>query len=346
MKKIVCLIGIFMLVFSLNAFADPAEFGAPGWYQRTKTDGGIQTQFFPNGHPEGQSEWSYCYECNQPAPTNGDATAFGVLSTNVHSSDFAFDKSHWGFGNDWAQAGGYGDAYAFNSNYAESESFWFVPAFASQSGFVTGIDTTHAWADAKDFGTASSAKAGAVTKGSSLAGGIALGALGDKETSFSYAGVSGFVQQANGANEVGYPDGTFAVGGNFSQAGFAAENYDYDQGRGFAGTLVGIDGKAITKGSTFVAVDPYGHERSAFATTENSSKICVTNPDFYIGGVSGSGMVEGAAVKGQTYGAGYADFGYSGANAGSGQATIDANIHVGKHTSSSFVTGSSYATGK
>ena len=81
MKKFTSILATILMVAALStpAFAK-ADFGDPGWYQRYKTNGGIQYQYFPNGHPEGNSEWEPCTTCGDNGP---------VASGNFEISVFA-----------------------------------------------------------------------------------------------------------------------------------------------------------------------------------------------------------------------------------------------------------------
>jgi hypothetical protein len=70
-KKLLVLacVALFLTVGVGSVMANGVEFGPPGWYERTKTNGGIQKQYFPKGNPINQSEWTFiggeCGDCGQ-----------------------------------------------------------------------------------------------------------------------------------------------------------------------------------------------------------------------------------------------------------------------------------------
>jgi len=295
MKKIVCLIGIFTLVLSFNAFGASL----------------VQTQ----------------------------DTAQAV------SGDGSFSSTYWwGNWNDNAGAIATGVSRAENTNQGEAA---FGPAIAG--GFAGAENESKTWSWAKDYGTTSKAGAGAKTEGAALAGGLGAGFFGNNNSE-SMALVGGTVEQFNEAGETGYGQ-TGAVAGNISGGVFEVGDHDYDKGLFEAHTLAGAEGKIITKGESFVTVDPYGHKRSAYASTENMVDIDVDTldcrrPDYYNGVVFGAGNVDQQSGKGGTVAGGGASFVYGGNNFGAGQAQSFSEVHVHSNSSTAFSTSSAFAIGQ
>ena len=339
MKKLfaVLIVGLMIAFGAQGAMAEQPFEGA-GTYIHSVTG---QLKYFEK-HPGDQSQWSL-YTGDVEQTTTGTTSAYGMISGGAFSDDYANDYH----GNDGAHADGWGYSSGENSNTASSKFFWKVPAFSQQAGFVTGENETHTWADVDDFGLSSKSKAGAVTEGWAFAGGEAFGLSGQNETSYTKVGVEGFVQQNNFANETGYDGGTFAQGGNYSNAGFTAWTDACDNGQTYflpgAATLEFIEGKAITVGETFVVVDPYGNHRSAFAMTKNFSKVEVDDFDYLSSNVYGNGIVGAVAQNGNTWAGGNAGFSYNGATFGTGKAVVDAKIYTGKNYSSFNVTSKSFS---
>ena len=218
---------------------------------------------------------------------------------------------------------------------------------------VDGVISLHSpkiksWSYAKDYGTTSKAGAGAVIEGDrrdAYVSAEATGIKGCDEVVSVTVGIGGNLYQENEAGETGYNSGTMAQGINSSGLGFYAEKSAFDKGQTYSflgyefggadAHLHGIEGKAITKGETFVTVDPYGHSRSAFATTENMSKVDF--PNLQTSFVYGGGGVGAMSQKGSLFAGGNASFGYNGSTAGNGSATVNSNIHDGHNGSSAFV---------
>jgi len=338
-------------------FAGIAIGGTPGWYVKTKGGNADMEKYFPNGHPDGNSAWEYMeVQPPPPGPCNdcGDVNASGYYEGSAGDSyDHSKSRSYWGFGDDYGEAGGNGFAGGSVTTFADADDITFrffgksftIPGYAFETGFVDGYSETNAWSYASDFITTSMSGAGATTEGNSLVGGLAVGLGGCKEFVDTTATVGGWVMQENFSSEDSWLwGGTFAVGGSYSDAGYTASNYGYDDGRGLATGLTGISGSATVEGHTLVNVDPFGSSRSIYATTEAMSDINVCHPDFYEGSVSGEGFVQGYAVKGFTYGGGAANFSYSGDMSGNGGATISADIQTGSNNSSVHVSGSSFST--
>jgi hypothetical protein len=163
--------------------------------------------------------------------------------------------------------------------------------------------------------------------------------------SFSRVNIGGGAGQGNWANEIDF-DNAAAGGGNSSSASFVGEawgaQFDIGQHGAFAISGAALIGGASTEGTTFVKVDPFGNDRSAFGITKNTADAYV------IGGpnaatitqVEGQGQMQtGAQI--QTYnhcidattGAAFAQadsrFGYSGTQVGGGV---------------NFISGSGFAT--
>jgi hypothetical protein len=268
----------------------------------------------------------------------GCQEANGLYEGQAVSSDFSQSGSCWG--NDTASSVASGASYGLVNTHA---SGFLV---GQESGFVSGENTSNAWSYTKDYGQTSKAGAGAVTEGHMLAGGEAFGLFCDRETVNTTVQVGGLVEQSNAANEIGYAGGDGVGGGSFSGAEFTAINYGGDGGSSFAADMKCISGKAITKGETYVTIDPDGRNQSLFGTTSAMSQIEVCGcPDSYKGSVYGNGGVEGGVSNGNTFGSASASFAYTGSHAGSGAATINVNIYNGGNHSTVNVSGHSYATG-
>jgi len=360
-KLFILSIALMFLMTSGIALA-AVQFGGPGWYEKQNGQG-LEMQYFSGkGHPVGHSEWTLM-EKQPPAPEGrADVYSFGEASKKAYdlSMSFTFWKGNW---NDYGIAGGSAYSYGMNETTASAQggymkTSWkkvscndcrkgyryekvstFVPFEARADSIVIARKPDiHAWSWAKDYGMLSKAGAGAVINGDwcdvSVIG-IGFGLAGDPETTLTEVGIGGHIFQKNGAGETGWPEGTYAEGENKSELSFYANKYDQDIGQsgwfiidlpGAFDITGGVEGSAIVKGKTEVRVQPYGSHRSAFATTQNSAEINFEN---YTGGIGGYGNVSAAAIKGGSFAAGAAGFGYNGINNGNGIATVDANLTPG-----------------
>lgn len=306
--------------------------------------------------------------CEDQNYVDGSASAQAVDKT------FSWDSTFWfGNWNDNAKAKGdvfiYGDAgFTASASGGHHELKWVGPKWynwdlvyeenPADGEIIMSLHSPEikSWSYAKDYGLESKAGAGAVIESDRHDGFIkveAMGLEGCDETAYTNLGVGGNLYQENEAGETGYNDGTSAQGGNSSGLGFYAGKSDSDSGQTysilgyeFGGAEVymkGIEGKAITKGSTEVSVDPYGNHRSAYATTSNMSKVNFDN--LQESNVWGGGGVGAAAVKGSTFAAGNASFNYNGYTAGNGDATVKAKINTSYNGSSAFVKVEAHAVG-
>lgn len=285
-------------------------------------------------------------------PNCGPVTAVGNYSAQIYDHTFAFDKSIWGWGNDVAKAGGTGTVGGEVKTYANSADtytrflFWNieVPAYAFQQGFLAGnIDVT-SWANAWDVGLTSGAYAGAKLEGSMLGEGLALGLSGCPEWVDGRLLIGGNIWQYNLAQEVGYPNGQGIFAENFGGINFAAYENFYDSGNGLAVDADIICGEAITKGSSFVTIDPYGNHLSMFGKTENFSKVN-TSGDLAYSNVYGNGQVSGMIGDNiGNFAGGTSAFSYDGNGTyGAGDAMLKASITKGYGSTSVVVYGSSSA---
>jgi len=333
---------MFLLSGSM-AFAT-VEFGDPGWYTRSKTEGGIQYQYFPNGHPEGNSEWTYCGEC-------GDNPSFPQIPTGSSASlsllGVSYDRDRdrdWSL-NDFAKGKAEGCTGAEVDMFADAtggkyKTVWvggwpwegghfervWVPNEAGVFGTIFADTDAHAWAYTKDYGLSSKAGAGAVVEGKVIAGGLAYGANGLPETVTVNLFFEGNVSQYNKAAEINYPGGQGITAVNESAAHGEAFKTISDFGcRGVEVELGTLDAKLITKGKSEVSIDPYGSNRSMTGYTTNETKISSNGTAF--AGMSGAGAVYGGITNGPAIAAGYSGFNYNGvATYGTGNAFLNANI--------------------
>jgi len=268
----------------------------------------------------------------------GCQEANGSYQGQAYSSDHDYSGSYRG--NDTASARASGAAFGSVDTHASGHGF------AQEFGFVSVNDKSCTWSWTRDYGYTSKAGAGAVTEGSAFVGGEAFGLCCGREKVNTEAEIGGSVEQWNHAEESGYSGGDFVVGGSHSGATFTATNYGGDSGRTFAADLEGISGRAITKGDTYVTIDPNGSHQSLYGKTEAMSRIEVCRPDSYQGSVYGVGGVRGGVSSGKTFGQASSSFNYTGSHSGNGAATINVDLYNGGNSSSVNVSGSSYATGR
>lgn len=280
-------------------------------------------------------------------PKCGPRSADVNLQFQATSDDSDQSSTGWR-GNYNDKAGSYAEGYAGGTLDVHANAdgytrflFWKIdnPAIAFPS-YGTATDESRAWSWAKDYGLTSKAGAGAKTEGSAFTLGTAIGVKGCSEFVDSTVYVGGNVYQFNTAGETGR-SGANAQGGNESGGNFYAQDRDYVSGNGFAFDTNEIEGGMITKGETYVTVDPYGNNRSAYAHTENM--VEVNSPKLQFSEVGGNGGVNAMAQKGGSFAGGAANFSYNGDTYGNGQATIDAKVSVGRTQTTVTVTGSAFA---
>jgi len=111
MKKIVCLIGIFMLVFSLNAFA--VDFEGAGWYEK-QNGNGPEYKWFKK-HPTAQSEWVYVGP-ELPSITKGHLKINAAVSSRGATRHGAVIPNGIAFGFNGAEGNAEGGAGGFVKN--------------------------------------------------------------------------------------------------------------------------------------------------------------------------------------------------------------------------------------
>lgn len=296
---------------------------------------------------------------------NAQAGLFNQVTVNTPASGFSADgstmTSWFGFGDDWAWARG--SSLGEAENYGEASLLGWGRVTAEGVAITSG--TTNTYALAADllpsllFGQPTSiTAAGGITTatvyayGDSGFGGFAIGSAYNESTGV----VEGGISQGQYAAEIKSGE-TSAIAGNESSANFYgyANDTDYDLGifRGSASSVVeDMTGVAGTHGTSFVTVDRYGSEQSAYGYTENSGYADVRGDDFEMNNVSGSGGVQVQAMTGNNgagaYAGGEATFSYNGTSfggiSGNGYAEMNSEVSVGPHSFSSTSSGSASAT--
>jgi hypothetical protein len=346
MKKLFVIVLMVLALVALPmaaAFAG-VEHGPAGWYEKVK-GGNIGTlHYFKNGHPVNNSEWEYVG--NDDPPCNDcDITAEGHYNGFASNGDRSYSRNWTG---DEAGSSGSGYAGGTADTYATGADIKFrcfkLPGFAFQMGDVVGDVTVNSWSFVRDTGFSSAAGAGTILTGEATSFGLAMGSGCCPQLVDLSATIGGSIQQFNYAGEVGYGS-DFVEAGSSSFAEFEATNYGGDQGCCLAADSVSIEGSASVLGGSYVTIDPYGPNQSLHGCTFASSNINVGSPDYYVGVVGGSGMVQGQVSNGGTGGGGYSSFSYTGTTSGYGNAQLDVQIHTGYNSSSVHVSGSSFATG-
>jgi len=320
------------------------------------------------GGPPEQNDDGGCggQPCN---PEEGQTVEF---STGAFAADYDKDYSstgHWGNHNDKAKGEVTSRPGFEMSGYANADGGsleivgwkWIFPiidyvpnpADVEFDNFAKGKGK--AWSYARDYGQTSLAGAGAKTAGYVHLSGEAFGVGGCEESLTATAYFGGDVHQYNQAGETGYSNGQFVEGGNESWAGGMAHTREFsDSGQSY--NILGFEfggaeldkrlyneGGVITKGSTYVTIDPSGKYRSFEATTQNFGKVdfgcgLTLMPGSYVNGFGG---VAGFINNGQASAGGMANFSYQGSTYGEGNANIDASITP----STVRVSGSAHAVG-
>jgi len=287
----------------------------------------------------------------------------GYIQFNAASCDFSYSRSIWGWGNDYAIAGGTGSAGGSVENFASAADYrvlefvgwqqfgrWTIPVFdwvtypglAKEDAFGFAFDKTCASTFAWDFGTTSIAGAFVKTTGFAIDGGTAFGIGGNYEWSMSSTYLTGQIGQENYAAEVGY-HGSGVEAGNMSGVQFQAFNMDFDFGPWFASSGSFIMGEASTGGMSTVKIDPYGNTRSIEACTFNFAQVNVP-AQMVFSNVYGQGFVNGVIYNGSSFGGGNAGFTYNGSNNGFGNAYLNAVVTNYGSSSSVLVKAGSFAT--
>jgi len=311
--------------------------------------------------------WGNCHGNTCP----GDQTATGFYQTQTPSEDYSSSSTGWhGNYNDNSEAYAYGASGGDVETYAnahgstrESERVrdWYhkthrgghwhyktiyteVPNMAYEEGRASSWSMSDTFAWSKDFGTTSMAGADAYFYGTADTHGKAIGEDGCREKVFGTVWVAGTVMQGNDAGETGYSNGQGIAGGNTSMASFYAEDFDFEDGRGYVHDDNWIDGSAFTKGWTEVSIDPYGHRRSFSGYTTNFGEVNVSH-GLQDSVVAGSGGISGLVQKAGAFANANAGFSYQGFTNGEGNAQINGAIHVHGSYSEATASGSSYAVG-
>ena len=378
---VVC-VALFLTVGVGSAMANGVEQGPPGWYERTKTNGGIQRQLFPKGNPINQSEWTFiesedgdgkCGGCNAQ---DGQTAVLNPNGQAVKTDDSYSKTGWWGNNNDEAGASATGvagfdmDLYA-NANGSSLEivgwkKVWFfhvpvfdnVPNAADVEGFGTAKGKAQTWSYAIDtgplgflLGYTSSAGAGAYSGGKAYVEGSAFGLKGCDESITANLWIGGDVSQWNRAGETGY-DGQFIDGGNSSFAGGLADANFGDNGQSYSILGYEFGGADISAG-----IKNY-HGVSTQGTTIVNIDPYGSTRSFY-GNTQNSANVNfgelnllhsqvggsGGLAAHITSGGSYANGTATFSYTGSTQGNGNANIAGSITPSSVFVSGSAHAVG-
>jgi len=264
----------------------------------------------------------------------GPKIATSDVEGQAVSSDFAEMTS--GFfrpGDDGASAGG--SSYGYYDSSAFGLVLW---GRVSADTFGIGQSETCAYALSLDIFNMSTSMAGASTYSSAYTDANVNCRLG-LFTAESYVEVGGIVSQGNYVNEINNP-GAMASAGNESSAEYFGSNQSCDLSIfGGANSSASIEGGATTQGSSLAIVDPYGHNRSAYATTQNSGSAYQTGSGWT--SVSGNGSAHALAQNGGSFAGANGSFSYNGSNSGYGSSTVNTNVHT--HGNSTTVTSSSHS---
>lgn len=270
------------------------------------------------------------------APVYADSTGGGGIAVSGDYTGSASFSGYPGTYNDFGIAGGYGETGASFGYTADGTRF------VQGAGIAIANDPDmKSWSWAKDnYDTRSSSGAGAKMEtdcGSDFAAAEAIGSNGffkpgDATTSVGVS-VYGNLSESSMAAE----QGRFGANGIATQGAgleFAASDQDTN-GDLFgisANHMHGLNTEAIVKGKTVVEVDPYGSNRSAFASTENEANVDAEHLNF--SRVAGSGMVGVDTQNGfGSYGKAGAGFGYTGYTQGAGAAQAETNLNSNSVTS-------------
>ena len=279
-----------------------------------------------------------CLALSAPVMARGGFFSPKVVTSDVEgqavSSD-SVDRTSGFFrpGDDGASAGG--SSYGYFASDAFGAVLW---GGVSADTFGVGNSRTDAFAISLDIFNFSTSMAGASTESSAYTTADVNCRLG-LFSAESYVEVAGIVSQGNYANEVNNP-GAMASAGNSSTAEYYGDNRDRDLSIfGGAHSDAGIQGGAQTVGSSTVIVDPYGHNRSAFATTQNCASAYQTGNGFTR--VSGNGSVSALSQNGNNFAGANGSFSYNGSGSGQGSSTVNTNVHT--HGNSSTVTASGHS---
>jgi hypothetical protein len=254
----------------------------------------------------------------------------------IDSHDYDGTNTPWNNDGAWAK----GESWGNISNYGYAQKGIFG-TFDHAAGEVTATSDSAAGAFDADFGRTSVAGAGAVTNVHVYGGGHAMAnGLFDVEDSFTIGSINGESEQGNWANEVGYPSGTSAAGGNYSNANFNATAVDAEYNGtlnpdDFANSNIDLEGTAVAGGITCVTVDPYGSNQSAHGKTANFAATDVRGADRQNLNVYGNGDLRTQANAGHigAYGSAgtFGNFSYNGgvfgAGVSEGTSYVDADPH-------------------
>lgn len=369
MKKIFATIFAVLFVLTVSfgtAFAkadNGVEKDPPGWYYKGKNpNDNNEWQYFPNGHPTGKSEWTYCGptkdSCQEKPPVDpppckdgckNTATATAIAGP-VFVNNIAVETGT--YSNQLAQGEMKVTAYAQGEKFAEAGAFAKGKAFGG--GFATEIETP-------TYGIgASGGYAGVMLEGAGYGFGMdkfSYGSFGCGQSSKcypDYASVkvdySGSAHQVNGVL-VENGNGTFAGGFNSTNVSFYGSSFSSDEGKllgkdswnPIAGTIGEGSGFGITGGVSFGTY-------SAGEGWANASSF-TTGGSYYRadgGYVSGEGtafhgaFAQGTSGWGQSLGT--ATFCYEGSgNLGLGYAKTNGSVNVFNGAGYTTVTSSSHA---
>jgi hypothetical protein len=236
-KMFIVSLMVLSLVFAGNAFA--VTQGPEGWYERTKTNGGIEYQYFSNGHPINNSEWSFVGEkCGACEDAKSDVHPNATINQAVIAD-----------GSDGMNGGkAVGDFTVKGDGFATGKDqkiwFWSIPGEAEADGKA---DPTMS-ADVK-----------VLTNGKQLNGGLSYSfvkatAEADISGKVSAKGNQGCLQtayiEADGSIGAFVYGGSYSEGTNgaFAQAGGSGQTtvdfygWEYDQSYlGLFGNKASVD---------------------------------------------------------------------------------------------------------
>jgi len=244
------------------------EFGEPGWYSKDKNPNeNNQYQYFPNGHPLANSEWTRCgatlAECGgspppPPPPPNCPGCTKNTAISAVIAAPFKLENVSNPLGN---ASGGYSVlaqgnmsviAIGEGSKFADAAAYAKGTAFGD--GFAAGVEGDH-------FGIGAS---GAIAGVSLFGGGYGLGIDKYSRTctpDFASVGINyyGSVHQINSI-DVSNGAGTYAGGFNTTSASFYGSDYKFDDGKWLGSDKLGLIAGVIDAagGSAYVGGFSFG----------------------------------------------------------------------------------------
>jgi len=240
------------------ANAGPPEQGPPGYYQKVNGNTAGTIKYFPNGHPENQSEWVYIGET--PVPGNGqdchgncgDVFAYAEAGATV-GNPAVEDIKEMG----WSQAGGVFTVEALATGLGKDLYFLWWKIDDGKAIAIASISETTFKTFAMVFSTGEKLDTGGLS--ATYVKGVAIL---DVHASAYATGNIGCLQTASASIE---GELTVAAGGHALSTG---PNGSFSQTWGQGTTTAGIEGSDFDSGTVgikWVWIFPVPTEYEAFA---------------------------------------------------------------------------------